>query len=71
MITTIKQMYYNSFEGEENMHDCPVCHGNGELECHECGGTGHLHGETCPACEGHGTVVCVRCDGAGALEEAV
>ncbi len=46
------------------MRDCPVCEGNGEIECKH----GEDHFADCTHCHGQGVVVCHYCEGSGVLE---
>ncbi|UHA75549.1 hypothetical protein [Paenibacillus sp. 481] len=49
--------------------DCCYCHGNGDLNCTECEGTGSImEGGHCSSCSGHGTNPCLRCNGSGRLD---
>ncbi|BFH70706.1 hypothetical protein J27TS7_42080 [Paenibacillus dendritiformis] len=51
--------------------DCPVCGGNGDLDCFKCMSPmteGQEH-QDCPLCEGRRFLPCSRCSGNGYLEQ--
>lgn len=48
--------------GKEHI-TCTSCHGDGEVSCSKCGGTGGR--ETCSICNGAKTVECTHCAGDG------
>lgn len=63
-------LLYNSKEGVRGM-DCPVCGGNGDLDCFKCMSPmaeGQEHHD-CPLCEGMRVLPCSRCSGNGYLEQ--
>ena len=48
--------------------DCPVCGGNGTMECKHCGGSGkiyHTNYTSCTNCNGTGITICSHCFGNG------
>jgi hypothetical protein len=53
------------------MHTCTACHGEGEITCRNCAGSGWMdhpggYGTApCDQCEGDTTVECSTCMGAG------
>lgn len=58
------------------MMDCPMCEGNGELDCHECESLRMMElvsadDSRCERCNGTKIVACHRCSGSGFLEQYV
>ncbi|HUC91094.1 MAG TPA: hypothetical protein VMS09_03580 [Paenibacillus sp.] len=53
--------------------DCPICQGNGELECRACDSaqTERSGGGDCGCdhCRGTSLISCHRCEGSGYLEQ--
>lgn len=51
--------------------DCPVCGGNGDLDCFKCISPMAEDQEhhDCPLCEGRRVLPCSRCSGNGYLEQ--